>query len=85
MLWKNKNKCDTVLQKLIEKGNTIKKLLFDILIYYSNVFGKDVHFEDNHIYKEIVNYPLKQNKYPQSLDYISNSIIQQEIFYERRD
>ena len=62
---KNKNKCDTVLQKLIDKNNNTKKeLLFDILLYYSNVFGKDVHFDDNNIYKEFVNYSLKKNKYP---------------------
>ena len=83
---KNKNKCDTVLQKLIDKNNNTKKeLLFDILLYYSNVFGKDVHFDDNNIYKEFVNYSLKKNKYPKSLDYRSNDIIQLEIFYEQRD
>ena len=82
---KNKNNCDKVLKKLVEKGSNKKELIFDILLDYGNEFGKDILFEDDIIYEEFANYSLNHRKYLKSLNYRSNDIIQLKFLYENRD
>ena len=82
---KSNNNCDDVLKKLVEKGSAKKELIFDILLDYSKEFGKDVHFKDDKIYEEFVDYSLKKRKYLETFDYRSCDIIQLKLLYDKRD
>ena len=70
---------------MVEKGSDKKELIFDVLLDYSEEFGKDVHFKDDKIYEEFVDYSLKKRKYLETFDYRSCDIIQLKLIYEKRD
>ena len=82
---KNNNNCDDVLKKLVEKSSEKKELAFSVLLDYSKEFGNDVHFKDDKIYEEFVDYSLKTRKYQESFDYRAYDIIQLKLLYEKRE
>ena len=81
---KNKGTCDRILEILVDDSNK-KKLLFNILLDYHNIFGKDIKFKRDGIYKEFVDYSLEVGKYMESLDYKNNDFIQLQLIYENKD
>ena len=76
--------CDQIFEKLIKKGD---KLIFNILIDYSNIFGADISFKlkDGQVYKKFVEYAMERSEYLKSLDYRKNDIIQLKIINENKE
>ena len=81
---KNKGTCDRILEILVDDSNK-KKLLFNILLDYNKIFGEDIKFKRDGIYKEFVDYSLEVGKYMESLDYKNNDFIQLQLIYENID
>ena len=81
---KNKGTCDRILEILVDDSNK-KKLLFNILLDYNKIFGEDIKFKRDGIYKEFVDYSLEVGKYMESLDYKNNDFIQLQLIYENKD
>ena len=82
---KKNNECDKVFKEFIVKNNNKKELLFDILLDYTGIFCKDISFEDEEIYKELVTYSLEKRKYLESLKYREFDIIQLKLLYSHRE
>jgi len=68
---------------LIKKDD---KLIFNILIDYSNIFGADISFKlkDGQVYKNFVEYTIGRGEYLKSLDYRKNDIIQLKLINENK-
>jgi hypothetical protein len=81
---KNKGTCDRILEILVGNSNK-KKLLFNILLDYNKIFGEDIKFKREDIYKDFVKYSLEEGKYMESLDYKNNDFIQLQLIYENID
>ena len=81
---KNEKNCDQIVENMVKKGDEKKKLLFNVLLDYSNEFGTDIFFKDVNIYKEFVEFSLPGN-YLESLNYRSNDIIQLELLFENKE
>ena len=81
---KNKGTCDRILEILVDDSNK-KKLLFNILLDYNDIFGEDIKFKREDIYREFVKYSLEEGKYMESLDYKNNDFIQLQLIYENID
>ena len=82
---KNIRKCDEILNNLVKKGSNKKKLIFNILLDYSDVFNLDVNFNENILYRELVKFTLENGKYLESLKYRNYDIIQLEILNEKEN
>ena len=80
---KNRNKCDDVLKKFEKKS--LKDLIFNVFLDYSKTFGNDIQFENKNVYKEFVDYSIKNGKYLESLDYLYGDRIQLEILNEKKE
>ena len=81
---KNEKNCVQIVENIVKKGDEKKKLLFNILLDYSNEFGTDIIFKDVNIFKEFVEFSLQGN-YLESLNYKSNDIIQLELLFENKE
>jgi len=69
---------------LIKKDD---KLIFNILIDYSNIFGADISFKlkDGQVYKQFVEHAIGRSEYLKSLDYRKKDIIQLKIINENKE
>ena len=84
---KNNGTCDQIFGTLVNKNENYKKLVFNILIDYSKIFGQDISFKlkDGEIYKQFVEFSIGRGEYLKSLDYRSNDLIQLKILNDNRD
>ena len=84
---KNNGTCDKIFGTLVNKNENYKKLVFNILIDYSKIFGQDISFKlkDGEIYKQFVEFSIGRGEYLKSLDYRSNDLIQLKILNDNRD
>ena len=80
---KNIRKWDDILKNLVKKGSNKKKLIFNILLDYSDVFNLDVNFNENILYREFVKFALENGKYLESLKHRNYDIIQLDILNEK--
>ena len=81
---KYRNQCDKILYEFINRYYCDKNIIFDLLLDYSNEFGKYIHFSDIDNYKEFVEYSLELRKYKKTLDYMDTDIIQLQILDEKK-
>jgi hypothetical protein len=84
---KNNGTCDQIFGTLVNKNENYKKLVFNILIDYSKIFGQDISFKlkDGEIYKQFVEFSIGRCEYLKSLDYRSNDLIQLKILNDNKD
>ena len=84
---KNNGTCDKIFEELVNKNDNFKKLLFNILIDYSDIFGPDISFKlkDGEIYRQFVKHSLGVTEYQKSLNYRNNDLIQLKLLNENID